>query len=150
MSGGHLIKFTQISVGGRHVTLTDQQADPILIRDCDSRLNPREAAAVTEWLASGKKFHVMHDHLHHIDWPMLGGMWGVRGGVLTDMERRIAAWSVWNAKPDDMIFLAQCVWPEAQSDLVHHSSVATSAPAVAFPPHSPWTGFVGEVLPVQP
>jgi hypothetical protein len=71
---------------------SDQQSDPILIRDCDSRLNPREVAAVTEWLASGRKFHVMHDHPDHAGWPMLCGMWGVRGGVLTHMEQRIAAW----------------------------------------------------------
>jgi hypothetical protein len=132
----------------RFLAASDQQADPILIRDCDSRLNPREAAAVADWLASGRKFHVMHDHPHHVDWPMLGGMWGVRGGVLNDMERRIAAWGVWNTKPDDLKFLAERVWPDACHDLAHHSSVSTSSPAVSFPAHIPWTGFVGEIVPV--
>jgi hypothetical protein len=123
-------------------------ADPILFRDCDSRLNPREAAAVGEWLASGKKFHVMHDHPYHADWPILGGMWGVRGAAVTDMERRIASWGVWREKTDDMKFLAARVWPEARGDVCHHSSVSTPhAPALPFPAHCAWNGFVGEIIP---
>jgi len=133
----------------RFLAASDQQSDPILIRDCDSRLNPREAAAVAQWLESGRKFHVMHDHPHHAGWPMLGGMWGVRGGVLTDMEQRIAAWGLWDAKPDDMRFLAASVWPQAQSDLIHHASVLTGAPAIPFPSHAPWTGFVGQIVPIE-
>jgi hypothetical protein len=132
----------------RFLAASDQQADPTLMRDCDSRLNAREAAAVAEWLASGRRFHVMHDHADHAAWPMLGGMWGVRGGALPDMERRIAAWGVWHSKPDDMRFLTEHVWPEARLDLVHHSSIATSAPSVPFPIHAPWRGFVGEIVPV--
>ena len=131
----------------RFLAVSDPRADPILVRDCDSRLNPREAAAVAAWLASGHKFHVMHDHRDHADWPMLGGMWGVRGGVILDIETRIAAWGVWNEKPDDMRFLTAHVWPEAQRDLMHHSSVPTRvAPALPFPPHAPWRGFVGEIV----
>jgi hypothetical protein len=134
----------------RFLAASDQQSDPILIRDCDSRLNPREAAAVAAWLASGRNFHVMHDHLDHVEWPMLGGMWGVRGGVLSDMEQRTAAWGIWDAKPDDMRFLAQRVWPVAHYDMLHHSSVQTPLTAVPFPPHEPWTGFVGQIVPVGP
>jgi hypothetical protein len=131
----------------RFLAACDQQSDPILFRDCDSRLNPREAEAVAAWLASGRKFHVMHDHPDHADWPMLGGMWGVRGGVMTDMERRIAAWGRWDAKPDDMVFLTHEVWPEAGRDVLHHASVpARTAPAAPFPPHPPWRGFVGEIV----
>jgi hypothetical protein len=131
----------------RFLAASDQQADPILFRDCDSRLNPREAAAVRAWLASGRKFHVMRDHADHAGWPMLGGMWGVRGGVIDDMDVRLADWEAWGAKPDDMRFLAARVWPEACRNLVHHSSVATGvAPAVPFPPHAPWPGFVGEIV----
>ncbi|HEY2899209.1 MAG TPA: hypothetical protein VGL59_01450 [Polyangia bacterium] len=131
----------------RFLAASDQQADPILFRDCDSRLNPREASAVRAWLGSGRRFHVMHDHPHHADWPMLGGMWGVRGGVVTDMEARIAAFGLWAQKPDDMHFLTAHVWPEARRDVVHHASVATHvAPAVPFPPHAPWSGFVGQIV----
>jgi hypothetical protein len=131
----------------RYLAASDQQADPILFRDCDSRLNPREAAAVLEWLASERRFHLMHDHPDHAAWPILGGMWGVRGRVIGNMERRVADWGRSAHKPDDMHFLAAAVWPEAQHDLTHHTSVPTQvAPAAPFPPHPPWTGFVGEIV----
>ncbi len=129
---------------------SDQQADPILIRDCDSRLNPPESAAVAEWLEHGHEFHVMHDHPDHADWPMLAGMWGVRGDVLTDMERRIEDWGAWNKKADDQRFLAERIWPEARCDLVHHSSIMTRWPSIPFPQHRPWAGFVGEIVPIGP
>ena len=131
----------------RFLAASDQQADPIIFRDCDSRLNPREASAVSAWLASGHRFHVMRDHPDHAGWPMLGGMWGVRGGTLQDMERRIAAWGVWREKLDDMRFLAERVWPEARLDMMHHSSVPTGlAPAEPFPPHPSCDGFVGQIV----
>jgi hypothetical protein len=133
----------------RFLAASDQMCDPILFRDCDSRLSPREAAAVADWLAGGLSFHVMHDHPHHADWPILSGMWGVRGGVVTDMERRIAAWGVWRDKTDDMRFLAASLWPEASRSVCHHSSVMlANAPARPFPAHAPWHGFVGEIVPV--
>ncbi|MBV8421124.1 MAG: hypothetical protein JOZ26_14020 [Hyphomicrobiales bacterium] len=97
---------------------------------------------------SGRKFHVMHDHAYHAGWPMLSGMWGVRGGVLSDMEQRIAAWGIWDAKTDDMRFLAASVWPQAKRDLLHHSSVSTEAAAIPFPSHAPWAGFVGQIVPI--
>jgi hypothetical protein len=134
----------------RFLAASDEGAQAILFRDCDSRLNAREAAAVSDWLASGHRFHVMHDHAEHASWPMLGGMWGVRGGVIQDMERRLAAWGAFGAKLDDMRFLAERVWPEARLDLSHHTSVAVPHAAGApFPPHPPFAGFVGQIVPPE-
>lgn len=131
----------------RFLAAADQRADAVVFRDCDSRLNPREAAAVGAWLASGRRFHVMKDHPDHAPWPMLGGMWGVRGGVLDDIDRRIAAWGRWGAKLDDMHFLSARVWPEALRSMVHHASApGGAAPSVPFPAHAPWRGFVGEIV----
>ena len=131
----------------RFLAASDQHAEAIIFRDCDSRLNAQEARAVGAWLATGRGFHVMRDHPHHAGWPMLGGMWGVRGGALQDMERRIAAWGVFREKLDDMRFLAERVWPEARLDMTHHSSVPTGfAPAEPFPPHPASEGFVGQIV----
>ena len=33
---------------------------------------------------SGKDVHCMHDHPHHGTHPIFGGMWGIKGGVLSD------------------------------------------------------------------
>lgn len=82
-------------------------------RDCDSRLNPREAAAVNEWLASGKKLHTMRDHYEHIV-PILGGMWGClywpHFGYLLNQWRRMGKMG------DDQEFLKESVWPLVKDD----------------------------------
>lgn len=41
------------------------------------QISSREAAAVEQWLATNKTFHVMRDHPQH-DTTILGGMWGAR------------------------------------------------------------------------
>ncbi|WP_376967552.1 hypothetical protein ABNQ39_35475 (plasmid) [Azospirillum sp. A26] len=91
----------------RFIPASDEGLDALIVRDADSRLNVREAAAVEAWLASGKGAHVMRDHPHHLNWQMLGGMWGVRGGVIPDMKEKILAWNRWENKLDDMYFLAE-------------------------------------------
>lgn len=48
----------------------------VIVRDCDSRLNKREAAAVKVWESSLFPLHVMRDHRHH-GIPIMGGMFGV-------------------------------------------------------------------------
>ena len=49
------------------------------VRDADSRVSPREAAAVAEWVRSGVAAHVMRDHPNH-QFVMNSGMWGAVGG----------------------------------------------------------------------
>jgi hypothetical protein len=55
----------------------EENINIFLSRDTDSRIGPREAYAVKEWLDSGKAFHIIRDHPCH-DVPMLGGMWGAK------------------------------------------------------------------------
>ena len=62
----------------RFNALTDSSLDAVIFRDCDSRLDAREAAAVQEWLASGADFHIMRDHPEHY-LPILAGLWGATG-----------------------------------------------------------------------
>ena len=48
------------------------------VRDLDSRLTGREAAAVTDWLENtDRPFHIMRDNPNH-GTEILGGMWGAR------------------------------------------------------------------------
>ena len=44
-------------------------------RDLDSKFTDREAAAVSEWLESGKPIHSMRDNPQH-NVPLLGACWG--------------------------------------------------------------------------
>ena len=59
----------------RFEPLKDITISRFIVRDTDSRLNPREAAAVKEWEDSGKEFHIMRDHAQH-GALICGGMWG--------------------------------------------------------------------------
>ena len=48
-------------------------------RDLDSRVTPREGAAVGEWEGSGRGVHCMRDNPYHSSHvPMVGGCWGAR------------------------------------------------------------------------
>ncbi|WP_049976478.1 tetratricopeptide repeat protein, partial [Azospirillum sp. B506] len=57
----------------RFLASDDPTVRRFVCRDCDSRIGPREAAAVAAWIASGKAFHVMRDHPLHSE-LMLAGM----------------------------------------------------------------------------
>ena len=52
----------------------------VIFRDADSRFNKCELVMVNDWLASGKKFHVMRwDYLPGVS--VMGGLWGLRGHI---------------------------------------------------------------------
>lgn len=59
----------------RFEPLIDTSIERFIVRDTDSRLSPREVAAVKEWEESQKEFHIMRDHEQHAAY-ICGGMWG--------------------------------------------------------------------------
>ena len=69
----------------RFLASDDPSVDWFVCRDTDCRLNCQEFIAVEEWLKSGRPFHVMRDHVYHID-LILAGMWGGRAGMLPNMK----------------------------------------------------------------
>ncbi|MFH0919397.1 MAG: hypothetical protein V1913_03475 [Fibrobacterota bacterium] len=101
-----------------------------IVRDCDSRLNGREAAAVREWMKSGKPFHVMRDHPYHAV-PILGGMWGAVSGFLPEFRELYEQW-IRNLRPtlhqrgsyffSDQDFLTEMIWPRIRKKHLAHSS----------------------------
>lgn len=140
----------------RFLATADPSADVVVVRDVDSRFDEREAAAVEEWLASGRAFHVMRDHpLHAL--PMLGGMWGCRGDVLRDLPSLLRRWQRrelgagdgwfgrwrWGA---DQAFLLQAVYPRAAGDALIHSEIVSYRGETVRPFPTPRRGlaFVGE------
>lgn len=131
----------------RFEALQIPDADHVIFRDADSRLNVREAAAVNEWVASGAAGHLMRDHPHHAQWPILGGMWGLRASAIPELPWLMAPWYGRTAKMSDQQFLMINVWPRIVNNMVHHSSVPTPVPhARPFPAHPPWPGFVGQMV----
>ena len=88
-------------------------ADVMISRDTDSRLGLREKAAVDEWLDSDKDFHIMRDHPYHAT-EILGGMWGVRRGILCGIKDMIADYNKGDFDDKyqvDQNFLRDVVYP---------------------------------------
>jgi len=59
----------------------DKSIERFIVRDADSRLNPREADAVEKWIESGKEFHIIRDHGQHTA-LILGGLFGANASCI--------------------------------------------------------------------
>ena len=82
-----------------------------VVRDIDDRLTYREKAAVDEWIASGKSFHVMRDHPNHKH-SIMGGMWGGISGSIPEFKQLLDQYASMH-NPGfwwDMQFLGECLW----------------------------------------
>jgi len=118
----------------------------MLSRDCDSRLNKREKLAVDEWLKSDKSFHIMRDHPWH-DTEILGGMWGVRGDILSNMKDLIDNYVKGDFYKVDENFLKEHIYNEVKNDcFVHDEFFNYDAIKKCFPEKRNGQEFVGEVL----
>lgn len=65
----------------RFAVVEDPGVDLFIVRDADSRLTPRDAAVVGDWLAQDPDksvFHCIRDHPSHSNYPVSGGLWGAR------------------------------------------------------------------------
>ena len=103
----------------RFYAASDPEVSIMLSRDCDSRIHKREVAAVEEWLNSDKDFHIMRDHQYH-GVPILGGMWGVRNGLLSDIEEKCKTYNAGNFWQTDQNFLRDLIFNDvAEKAMVH-------------------------------
>ncbi len=108
----------------RFLAADDEDLAAFLCRDCDSRLSPKDWAAVEDWLASGKAFHVLRDHVVHNE-LILAGLWGGRGGTGLELEKKMKATADLrqrNAYGADQAFLAAQVWPAIRRHSLTHDS----------------------------
>jgi hypothetical protein len=114
-----------------------------IFRDCDSLLTARDAQAVSEWLASGRTAHRIADSPDHFNWPLTAGMWGIRGGVIEDIEQLCRCWNPRHNYSDDERFLQRKVWPLVEKSVCSHMGVKgpwTDAKPLTIP-HP--CGFIG-------
>jgi len=96
--------------------------DAVIFRDADSRASRRERGAIDEWLASGKTFHIMRDHIAHT-LPIMGGMWGARLDSIANISQIIDDYEPDSNFSSDQRFLASVVYPLAvRSCMVHSDS----------------------------
>lgn len=105
----------------------NERVDRYIVRDADSRLNFRERRAVDEWIASGKKFHLIRDHPYHRQLVM-GGLWGAARGVIPNMAGLIQKHAEkGNTYGCDQRFLASVIWPMVKDDCLQHDSCLRSS-----------------------
>lgn len=109
----------------RFEAASDPRVDVMISRDCDSRLTDREKAAVDEWLESNKGFHTIHDHAHHTV-PVLGGLWGIKSGVLPEFGVLLEQWPKENRWQTDQEFLTQAIWPRVKHNTMNHAEFHTN------------------------
>jgi hypothetical protein len=119
----------------RLLVLNDPQAHRILFRDADSLISRREAAAVSQWLNSGKRFHIMRDDGGHTE-LILAGLWGAVSGSLPPLDKLMENFMSAPLNSQhfaDQDFLRQYVWPYAKDNMMQHDSVFGFMNAASFP-----------------
>lgn len=99
----------------RFYPASEENIEAMLSRDTDSRLSNREKVAVDYWLKSDKGFLSLRDHPYH-NIPILGGMWGVKKGVVPDMKTLIDKFVKGDFWQVDQNFLTQLIWSKVKDN----------------------------------
>ena len=120
----------------RFAVIDDPEVKFFLLRDADSLISYREAAAVDAWLNSDQWFHCMRDSFSHSE-LLLAGMWGGCVGVFAHIQQQIQDYVTTDhylsARVIDQHFLRYCLWPTISQSLMSHDSQAYDVKAVDFP-----------------
>lgn len=148
----------------RFEPLKDLEIERFIVRDSDSRLNEREAAAVKEWEESGLPFHIMRDHPQH-GAPICGGMWGASRDFIKEeapyYDREVDTYFK-GLTPDriysprgmyfntDQPWLWKCIWPKIINKHIAHikdlPNLRFSGREKLFPIENRDGSFVGQPL----
>jgi len=125
----------------------DPSVDYMISRDTDSRLGVREKSAIDEWVASGKKFHIMRDHPYH-GMPIMGGMWGCKPVLSDDMKDLSYKWL--EIQPDkkgsDQEFLRHVYEQLTPEDAQVHDEFFENKPFPMSRDDDPMVKFIGQVF----
>jgi hypothetical protein len=125
----------------RFLVSDDAQVGRYLVRDCDSVVSAREAAAVRQWIESGLPFHVMRDWWTHTD-PILAGLWGGVAGAFPNLMGKIRQFR--STAPEtsnwDQWFLREQVWPAIRTHALVHDRLFASHGARPWPLPDPEDG----------
>jgi hypothetical protein len=85
--------------------IADTDADIFIIRDADDRLNHFHKKVVDEFINSDCLLHIVKGHKGHYNSLIMGGLWGAKKGLITNMQERIRAYPHRNIKESDLTFL---------------------------------------------
>ena len=130
----------------RFYPASEDDVDVMISRDCDSRLSMREKVAVDEWLESDNGFHIMRDHPWH-GTHILGGMWGTKKGVLSEMKNMIDNYTKGEFWQVDQNFLSRVIYPIVKDNIfVHDEYHNYNEDKRKFPTERINKEFVGDVF----
>lgn len=136
----------------RFLVADDLAVDRYLLRDCDACVSLRERAAVEEWIASGRHFHLMRDGFTHTD-LILAGMWGGVRGALPPVGQGVIDWSRTGpfTRTADQTFLRERLWATVRQSLLAHDSCFRVLDGQPFPAAAEIPGpRVGEAVTSPP
>jgi hypothetical protein len=148
----------------RFEPLKDLSIERFIVRDSDSRLNIKEAAAVKEWEESGLEFHIMRDNPQH-GAKICGGMFGatsefikkIKGVYDLELKNYLLSLSFTELyKPrgkyfnTDQPFLWKYIWPRIINSHIAHikdlPNLRFTGKERLFPIENPDGMFVGEPI----
>lgn len=131
----------------RFLPLNDPTVSCVIFRDADSVISRREAAAVDEWLNSGKYFHTIRDNGSQTDLVM-AGMWGAICGVIPnviEMMNEFVAKGELDKRFADQDFLKNYLWQYICQSLYATDSVFDFLDSHPFPIAQTAENFVGRI-----
>ena len=104
----------------RFYPMFESEDNVVISRDVDSRLSHREYKCINEWLTSEKKYSIIRDHDRHYDWPILGGMWGVKGKLDAKIAPIMDIYAAHHIYSIDQVFIRDQIWKYAKDDSFIH------------------------------
>lgn len=116
----------------RFFTIDDPTVDIAIIRDADSRIYERDVECIKDFIQSTKLFHIIRDHPNHHTWKIMGGMWGIKKGLIDNIKSLFLAWKSTKNLGffDDQIFLSEIIYPIIKTSVLVQEAFSTS-----FEPH---------------
>jgi len=134
----------------RFFAIDEDAVDIMVVRDADSRIHSRDRWSINTWLSSGKMAHIVRDHPYHGAF-MMGGVWGVRKGILSQSMRSLFESyrsQHRNAHGEDQHFLARVIYPLLCRDALYHCCIKIGQHEVLTPiPFAIQNGeFIGQAV----
>ena len=129
----------------RFLAASDPDVHAMLSRDTDCRLCVRDPAAVEEWMQSDKDFHIIRDHPYHAT-EIMGGMWGVKNGLLSNMINMVDEYEKGDFWQVDQNFLREKIYPMVQEHALVHDPFFERRPFPIERDYNSKVRFIGEVF----
>jgi len=123
-----LIQSAEHGLVSRFFSIDYLETDIMFVRDADSRIYDRDIACIKDFILSDKLFHIIRDHPNHFH-PIMGGMWGVKKGVINNITALFLKWKssreniIFN---DDQLFLSDVIYPIVKEFALVHEAFPTN------------------------